>query len=428
MAATGQPFITGDAAHCEIARRIPGTEEIEESLLAVPLRYGPTVVGVIVVSKLGVDQFDSDDLRLLEVLAGHASVALVNARLYEAQRREAESAKALLELTRELSAVTNLDGVLEQVALGAARIMGSERCSVWLPTSEGGLECRATAGGPSYAELQGRVIPPALVAPYVGHPEPFLVTAQEATRVGRVLGIRVDAPAHAIALVPLDNGLAALAVAVESDVGARELELLAGIASQARLAITNAGSFATLERTFLSTVEALANALEAKDAYTSSHARWICDMAIEVGRELGLDPKGLKRLELGALFHDIGKIGIPASILMKAGPLTQEERSVIEQHPELGERILAPIEQLAEVRPIVRACHERYDGRGYPDGLDGADIPLEARIIFACDAFHAMTTDRPYREALSVEEAFRRLEEAAGTQFDPAVVEICLRV
>jgi diguanylate cyclase (GGDEF)-like protein len=428
VAATGQPFITGDAAHCEIARRIPGTEEIEESLLAVPLRYGPTVVGVIVVSKLGVDQFDSDDLRLLEVLAGHASVALVNARLYEAQRREAESAKALLELTRELSAVTNLDGVLEQVALGAARIMGSERCSVWLPTSEGGLECRATAGGPSYAELQGRVMPPALVAPYVGHPEPFLVTAQEATRVGRVLGIRVDAPAHAIALVPLDNGLAALAVAVESDVGARELELLAGIASQARLAITNAGSFATLERTFLSTVEALANALEAKDAYTSSHARWICDMAIEVGRELGLDPKGLKRLELGALFHDIGKIGIPASILMKAGPLTQEERSVIEQHPELGERILAPIEQLAEVRPIVRACHERYDGRGYPDGLDGAEIPLEARIIFACDAFHAMTTDRPYREALSVEEAFRRLEEAAGTQFDPAVVEICLRV
>jgi HD-GYP domain-containing protein (c-di-GMP phosphodiesterase class II) len=101
---------------------------------------------------------------------------------------------------------------------------------------------------------------------------------------------------------------------------------------------------------------------------------------------------------------------------------------VIEQHPELGERILAPIEQLAQVRPIVRACHERYDGRGYPDGLSGDEIPLEARIIFACDAFHAMTTDRPYREALGVEEAFRRLAEAAGTQFDPRVVEICLRV
>ena len=205
-------------------------------------------------------------------------------------------------------------------------------------------------------------------------------------------------------------------------------ELFGGLARQAQLAIANASNYDRLERSFVSTVEALANALEAKDSYTSSHARWICDMSIEVGRELGLDAVQLKRVELGALFHDIGKIGIPASILMKPGPLTVEERSMIEQHPELGERILAPIDQLEAVRPIVRACHERYDGLGYPDGLEADEIPLEARIIFACDAFHAMTTDRPYRDALSVEEAFRRLEEAAGTQFDPAVVEICLRV
>jgi HD-GYP domain-containing protein (c-di-GMP phosphodiesterase class II) len=136
----------------------------------------------------------------------------------------------------------------------------------------------------------------------------------------------------------------------------------------------------------------------------------------------------LKRVELGALFHDIGKIGVPSSILMKPGPLTAGERTIIEQHPELGERILAPIEQLAEVRPIVRACHERFDGRGYPDGLLGEDIPIEARIIFACDAFHAMTSDRPYRDALPTEEALRRLAEASGTQFDPRVIEVCLRV
>ena len=101
---------------------------------------------------------------------------------------------------------------------------------------------------------------------------------------------------------------------------------------------------------------------------------------------------------------------------------------LIETHPELGERILAPIEQLEHVRPIVRACHERFDGKGYPDRLAGEEIPLEARIIFVCDAFHAMTTTRPYREALPVEEARRRLIEAAGSQFDPAIVEVCLRV
>ena len=255
-----------------------------------------------------------------------------------------------------------------------------------------------------------------------------MTTLEESALIGRAVSVDAAAATHAVVFVPLDQGLAMLAVATESTVRSRELELLAGIASQARLAITNAGSFATLERTFLSTVEALANALEAKDSYTSSHARWICDTAIDVGRELGLDAVRLKRVELGALFHDIGKIGIPASILMKPGPLTTEERAMIERHPELGERILAPIDQLEAVRPVVRACHERYDGLGYPDGLQGEEIPLEARIIFACDAFHAMTTDRPYREALPVEEAFRRLVNAAGTQFDPGVVEVCLRV
>ena len=137
-----------------------GPTQIEESLLAVPLRYGTTVVGVIVVSKLGLDQFDSDDLRLLEVLAGHVSVALVNARLYESQRREAESAKALLELTRELSAVTNLDGVLQQVVRGAARIMGSSRCSIWLPTHDGGLDLpRRRRRRGLHGRSQGRMLP-----------------------------------------------------------------------------------------------------------------------------------------------------------------------------------------------------------------------------------------------------------------------------
>ena len=149
-------------------------------------------------------------------------------------------------------------------------------------------------------------------------------------------------------------------------------------------------------------------------------------MALHVGGELGLDPKALKRLELGALFHDIGKIGIPEAILSKPGPLTAEERKVVELHPELGERILAPIERLARSAPIVRHCHERWDGSGYPNGLAGEEIPLESRVILVCDAYHAMTTDRPYRPRLPVEEACRRLREAAGTQFDPHVVEVFL--
>jgi putative nucleotidyltransferase with HDIG domain len=204
------------------------------------------------------------------------------------------------------------------------------------------------------------------------------------------------------------------------------LRVLGGISHQASVALERARSFENLEDTFVSTVEALANALEANDEYTSSHTRSITDMALKVAGELGFDAAALKRVELGALFHDIGKIGVPTSILLKPGPLTVEERKIIELHPELGERILEPIDRLAEVRRIVRSCHERWDGDGYPDGKAGDEIPIESRIIFVCDAFHAMTTDRPYRKRLSVDEACRRLRESAGTQFDPEVVDVFL--
>lgn len=429
VAQTGESFRTGDAANCGIGRQIPGTERIEESLVAVPFVYGHEVVGVVVVSKLGLDQFDADDQRLLEVLAGHASVALVNARLYERERREAESAKALLELSRELSSQTELSEVVVRVVAGATRITGSSRASVWLPDrSTGGLECVASmVDGVVKTDHRTR-LSPSLVSLFSDRTEPFVLNVEEAEVIARALSVPGRGVPHLIAPLQLEWGLGALAVTCSPGAGTRELDLLEGIANQARLAIASTQSFETLERTFLSTVEALANALEANDEYTSSHARWISDMAIRVGSELGLTPVALKRVELAALFHDIGKIGVPSSILTKPGPLTAEERSIIERHPELGERILAPIDQLAEVRPIVRACHERFDGRGYPDGLAGEEIPLEARIIFACDAFHAMTSDRPYRDALPTEEALRRLTEASGSQFDPRVIEVCLRV
>jgi HD-GYP domain-containing protein (c-di-GMP phosphodiesterase class II) len=182
----------------------------------------------------------------------------------------------------------------------------------------------------------------------------------------------------------------------------------------------------SLERTFVSTVEALANALEANDADTSSHARAITDLALSLGHRLELDDQAMKRLELGALFHDIGKIGIPSEILTKPGALTPEERRIVERHPELGERILEPIERLADVRPIVRHCHERWDGAGYPDGLSGTEIPLESRIILVVDAYDAMTSDRPYRARRPHAEACEVLRSEAGRQFDPAIVEAFL--
>ena len=430
VAETGQPLLVGDAANHEFGERIAGTANIEESLLAVPLRFGSRVIGVVVVSKLGLDQFDADDLRLLEVLAGHAAVAVENARLYEAQRREAESATALLEFARDLARADGLAEVAERVVAGSARILSSPTASLWLQDAESGdLVFLAEHAEPArpHERMMPR-IPASLLGPWLARTEPYFVEASDYAYI-------TAAPANtdgrfAIAPFTVEGRWGVIAAAIPGHVqyGERELELLGGLAQQTTLALRSTSSFESLERTFVSTVEALANALEANDEYTSTHARWITDLALRVGAEVGLEQKELKRLELGALFHDIGKIGIPSEILTKPGPLNDEERAIVETHPLLGERILAPIEQLGEVRQIVRACHERFDGEGYPDGLSGEDIPIESRIIFACDAFHAMTTDRPYRKALSVREARRRLREAAGSQFDPRVVAACLRV
>ena len=151
-------------------------------------------------------------------------------------------------------------------------------------------------------------------------------------------------------------------------------------------------------------------------------------MSLAIGKEMGLPDDRLKILELGALFHDIGKIGVPSEIIRKPGALTAAERREMNRHPEIGDQILAPVPFLQLVRPIVRASHERWDGGGYPDGIGGDRIPLESRIVFVCDAYHAMTTDRPYRAALPEKEALRRLKLSAGTQFDPDVVAVFVKL
>ena len=419
----GETLVVGDAVNCEFGEQIAGTPAIEESIVAVPLRSRSSVVGVIVVSKLGLDQFDGDDVRLLEVLAGHAAVAVENARLYAAARREAETATTLLEFGRALATASGLDEIYDRTATLTADLLGSPRTSVWIAGDDGLLAPRKVRGrdGAERKEIEGFRFDAASLQ---GRLEPYIVRYSDY----RHLGGRLDTTSsYAVAPLAVGDRLGCIVAAVrEVEYGERELRLLGGLAHQAQLAIANASNYDRLERSFVSTVEALANALEANDEYTSTHARWISDLSLLVGQELGLEE--LKRLELGALLHDIGKIGIPSEILSKPGRLTAEERAVMETHPALGERIIAPIDRLQEVGRIVRHCHERWDGRGYPDGLAGAEIPLESRIIFVCDAYHAMTTDRPYRKRLSHAEAARRLREGAGSQFDAGVVEVALRV
>ncbi len=205
-----------------------------------------------------------------------------------------------------------------------------------------------------------------------------------------------------------------------------DVTLLETVATQVGSALRGAELYERLERAYLGTAAALAAALEAKDAYTADHAASIAAQAEAVGRRLELSEDALRDLRFAAVFHDIGKIAVPESILHKPGPLSPEQRTVMERHTVVGEQILAPVEFLSEVRVLVRHEHERWDGAGYPDGLAGEAIPLGSRIVLVCDALHAMTSDRPYRKAMSLERALEELRAHAGTQFDPTVVEALL--
>ncbi|HEV2076064.1 MAG TPA: HD domain-containing phosphohydrolase, partial [Thermoleophilaceae bacterium] len=178
----------------------------------------------------------------------------------------------------------------------------------------------------------------------------------------------------------------------------------------------------------LTGVHALVAALEARDHYTGEHSRTVVRLATTVGERLGLSAEELAEVEQVAILHDVGKVGIPDAVLQKRGPLTPEEWELMRHHPVVGERVVGSTESLAHLGPAVRAEHERFDGTGYPDGLCGEEIPIASRITLACDAYHAMTSDRPYRRALPDAEARRELEANAGTQFDPLVIRTLLEV
>ena len=183
-----------------------------------------------------------------------------------------------------------------------------------------------------------------------------------------------------------------------------------------------------LEQSHVSVIGALIGALEAKESHLSGHAATTMHYSVEVGRKLGLGADEIAAIKLGALFHDVGKIGVPESLLSKPAELTEEEWIEMRAHPTIGASLLGNVPMLDRIRPIVLAHHENFDGTGYPAGLKGSEIPLAAQIISVADSYDAMTSERPYRMALRPKQALRELRANAGTQFNPVVVEAFIQV
>jgi putative nucleotidyltransferase with HDIG domain len=222
--------------------------------------------------------------------------------------------------------------------------------------------------------------------------------------------------------------LAAVAGADAPSAALLLLPLMMLIAVFARERTNRISGVLELSSAYRGTALLLGDVIEADDWYTGSHSRDVVELTIAVCDELGVPDRTRRQAELAALLHDVGKIAIPNEIITKPGALTPEERAVMETHTVEGQRLLHRVGgALREVGDIVRACHERWDGGGYPDGTAGEQIPLVARIVCCCDAFNAMTTDRPYRKALTLAVAVEELEKNAGTQFDPAVAAALVR-
>ena len=208
---------------------------------------------------------------------------------------------------------------------------------------------------------------------------------------------------------------------------AESLSTLEYLASQIGVALENSRLVTDLEELFIGTVKSLSSAIDAKSPWTSGHSERVTKYALDIGKEMGLSEKELKQLELAGILHDVGKIGTYEAILDKPERLTPDELNVMRQHPGKGAEILSPIKNLKDMIPAIRHHHEFYDGKGYPDGLKGEEIPLFARILTVADTADAMGADRPYRKGRGMDVIIDELKRCSGTQFDPKVVDVFLK-
>jgi GAF domain-containing protein len=377
----------------------------------------------------------SRDHDLLTALARQVGMSLERKRMQRSIRKRSRHLACTPKLARSLTGQRDPGAVSRIATRELHEGFGFGRVSVALADTGGTLRIVASAGMLAQSSVPVTSTPVLDAAFESGRPYVSCAAESESEASHpRIEDPNAPGGCRSQLVVPIvgrDHRCVGVIAVYERDpesLGEDDLHMLETVADQLAGTLEQAELFETLERSYFKTVEALSAALEAKDAYTLDHARSITELSAAVGRRLGMRGDEIRDLKLGALLHDIGKIGVPGEILNKRGPLDDEEFEVMKSHTIIGEQIIAPIEFLEGVRPLVLHEHERWDGAGYPHGLRGSDIPLGARIIFVCDAWHAMTSDRPYRTALPNEEARTRLRHGAGSQFDPAVVDAFIKV
>lgn len=368
----------------------------------------------------------------------HKEVGTLEAQcltLMNESERQIKQLRQILSLTAKINSSLELRSVLINILHAAEEITGAEASSILLKSDAGELIFEVATGESVEALKRIAIKPGEGIAGYVVNTgKPVIVNdvardPRHKQEVDEITGFKT----RNLIAVPLrlDGEVIGVVEVLNKRDGEEfdeadlsDLMLLAGLSA---IAIDKARKHEALHDLFLSSIRALTAALDARDPYTHGHSERVAQFALAIADELGMDEASKRRIELSALLHDIGKIGIDDSVLKKPGKFTDEEYEQMKTHPEKGYHILMLIKQLEPNLPGVRYHHERFDGSGYPLGLRGDEIPLDARIVAIADVFDALTSDRPYRSAYEPDRAIQIIRSEVGAHFDPNVFEAFMR-
>ncbi len=407
-----------------------------QRILCVPLKSRAEVIGVIeLVNKVRDEDYNDDDLEIIELLGAHLSTLIENSKLYAEAREKVERITAMADTAAAISSSLDVRRVLETVMTVAKDVIGAEASSIFMYDQEKNDFFFEVATGQAGEAVKQIRVPwgkgmvgwaaentKTLLVPDVTQDPRFYSKVDEkskfVTRNAITVPLRAKEKLIGVAQVLNKKG---------GTFTHEDVELFETLSRQAAVAIENAQLYTDLQDLFKSTIRTVVSLIDAKDDYTAGHSSRVTQYALMMAGQIGYSPADRDRLELGALLHDVGKIGMPDAILKKPSGLTDEEFAIVKNHPVKGADALAPIKQLREIIPLVRHHHERLDGRGYPDGLSGDRITTDAQIVCIADSYDAMNSDRPYRKGLGMEESVRRLRKDAGTQFNGAIVEAFVR-
>jgi len=395
------------------------------SLLAIPIRLHRLSIGAILAfGKQGEIFFSENDESLASLLASQAANAIESTWLYQELRSTLSTTTQLYNLSVDIIKAEELQQAVRHIAETAAKVANASVAGIVLFTKDQQIE----------AEVE---IDENGTHPGTQHPMDLI---QQTLQSGQIVHVTPDQVSATICF-PLQThlrkyGALWLEVPKIRDYFSRHASNMQTLANQAILALERSIlliesqqqakaieiAYDELELSYDRTLAALMSALDARDHETEGHSTRVSKLTCLLGKEFGLDAISLKALERGSLLHDIGKIGISDTILQKPASLTKDEFEIMHLHPDIGARIVEGIPFLQDTLPVIRYHQERWDGSGYPVGLSGKDIPLQARIFAVADAFDALISDRPYRNRIPVSEAIAYLKEQAGTLFDPEIV------